>query len=63
MGRSFQNIDKVTPWYHMHLFTKYEVNPSIGLGGVREHTHTQTHTQTHTHTHTQTDRHTGFTVI
>ena len=46
MGRFSKNIDKVTPWYQMHLSTKYEVNPSISLGGVRVHTHTQTDTQT-----------------
>ena len=45
MDRFSQNIDKVTPWYQMHLSTKYEVNPSIGLGGVRGHTYRQTHRQ------------------
>ena len=27
----------------MHQFTKYQVNPPNGLGGVSEQTHTQTH--------------------
>ena len=31
------------PRYEMHLSTKYEVNRSNGLGGVRGQTHTHTH--------------------
>ena len=45
MGRFSQNINKVTPWYQMHLYTKYEVSPSIDLGGVRGHTYRHTHTE------------------
>ena len=40
------NIVYMLPRYEMHLSTKYEVNPFIGLGGVRGQTHTQTHTHT-----------------
>ena len=46
-----RKIDNVTSRYEVHLSTKYEVDPSIGLGGVRGHTHTHTHTHTDRHTH------------
>ena len=41
----FRKIDNVTSRYEAHLSTKYEVDPSIGLGGVRGHTYTHTHIQ------------------
>ena len=40
-----RNIVYMLSGYEMHLSTKYEVNLPIGLGGVREHTHTQTYRQ------------------
>ena len=42
------NIVYMLSGYDTHLPTKYEVNPSIGLGGVWGQTHRHTHTDTHT---------------
>ena len=38
------NIVYMLSGYETRLSTKYELNPSIGLGGVWEHIHTDTHT-------------------
>ena len=39
------NVVQVLTGYEVHLSTKYEVNPSIGLGGVRGQTDRQTYIQ------------------
>jgi len=41
--RSLKNI-LGTPWNTIYLFSKYEVIPSNGLGGVWQYTHTDRET-------------------
>ena len=38
------NVVQVLSRYQVHLLTKYEVNPFIGLRGVCEQTHIYSHT-------------------
>ena len=56
LGRKVTKIILCTPWYIIYHPCKFEVIPSIGLGGVRADRPRprprQTHTHSHTHTHT-----------